>query len=121
MTDAIHHLVAAETYQALAPGEPYLPAAFAEHGFIHCTQDPASMAVVANLVFRDEPGTFLVLVIDPARVTSEVRFEPPSPPAAADSPLAGVLFPHIYGPLNRDAIISVRAAVRAPDGRFLRT
>ncbi|MCL5995696.1 MAG: DUF952 domain-containing protein [Chloroflexi bacterium] len=27
-------------------------------------------------------------------------------------------FPHIYGPLNRDAIVEIRRVVRAPDGTF---
>ena len=48
-----------------------------------------------------------------------VRLEAPVPPAALGSPLAGVLFPHIYGPLHREAIVAVRPAQRAPDGRFL--
>ncbi len=60
-----------------------------------------------------------VLAIDPERVTSEVRYEAPAPPAPPDSPLAGVMFPHIYGPLNRDAIVEVRSAMRSADGTFL--
>lgn len=30
-----------------------------------------------------------------------------------------VLFPHIYGPLNRDAIVEIRTAKRAGDGTFI--
>lgn len=111
----IHHLVAAGDYQA---GEPYLPRQFAQDGFIHCTSEPEVLLYVANAFYREAPGEFLVLVIDPARVTAEVRFEPPVP-APEGGPLAGVMFPHIYGPLNPEAVVAVRPAQRGPDGRFL--
>lgn len=46
-------------------------------------------------------------------------------PAKADTPTtpvapSGPLFPHIYGPLNRDAIVDIRRVVRASDGAFMR-
>ena len=115
----IHHLVPAADWAALAPGQPYLPAAYASDGFIHCTTQPAVLLEVANRFYQGSAGQYLVLDIDPELVTAEVRLEAPVPPALPGSPLAGVLFPHIYGPLNREAIVAVRAAQRAPDGRFL--
>lgn len=43
--------------------------------------------------------------------------ESPTPPTTptADAPL----FPHIYGPLNRDAIMGIRRVVRGADGAFI--
>ncbi len=117
--DLIHHLVPTAEFQAVPPGQPYLSAAFPADGFIHCTEALPVLLEVANRFYRDQPGAFVVLDIDPARLTAPVRFEAPVPPAPAGSPLAGVLFPHIYGPLNPEAIVSVRPATRAPDGRFL--
>jgi uncharacterized protein (DUF952 family) len=76
------------------------------------------MLQVANAFCRDAPGDFVVVAIDPARLTSELRYEAPSPPAT-DGPLAEHLFPHIYGPLNPEAVVAVRPARRAPDGTFL--
>jgi uncharacterized protein (DUF952 family) len=115
----IHHLVPAAEWAALPPTQPYLPAAYAADGFIHCTTLPAVLLEVANRFYQDAAGPFLVLDIDPARLTSELRYEAPLPPAPAGSPLAGVQFPHIYGPLNREAVVAVRPAQRAPDGRFM--
>jgi uncharacterized protein (DUF952 family) len=31
----------------------------------------------------------------------------------------GRLFPHIYGPLNAEAVVAVRLAQRAADGTFI--
>src|SRR5215212_3993661 len=119
MSELIHHLTSADYYRALPPEAPYLPPDFALDGFIHCTQDPAVLVHVANIFMKSVPGEVVVLVIDPERVTSELRLEAPSPAAPPDSPLAGVMFPHIYGPLNRDAIVEVRSVMRSADGTFL--
>lgn len=114
----ILHLVAADDYRAVPAGASYLPRQFAADGFIHCTVEPEVLLHIANAFYRDVSGEFLVLVIDPARLTAELRYEPPLP-APADGLLLGRLFPHIYGPLNLEAVVTVRAAQRAPDGTFL--
>ena len=114
----VHHLVPAAEYRARPAGEPYLPSRFHEDGFIHCTIGPEILLHIANQFFRATPGEFLVLVIAPARLTSELKYEPPSP-LPAGGPLVGRLFPHIYGPLNPEAVVGVRQAVRAEDGTFI--
>jgi hypothetical protein len=116
----ILHLVSAAEFHGQLAREPYRPAGFDQDGFIHCTQEPDVLLHIANAFFREAPGDFLVLVIDSTRVTAPVRFEPPVPPPPdPNAPLARHLFPHIYGPLNRDAIVAVRRAQRAADGTFL--
>jgi uncharacterized protein (DUF952 family) len=111
--------VPAADFETAPAAEPYLPASYAVDGFIHCTLEAAVLLEVANIFYRQVTGDFLVLDIDPARLRAELRFEEPVPPAPPGSPLQGVRFPHIYGPLNRDAIVAVRTAVRAPVGRFI--
>jgi len=62
----------------------------------------------------------LILVIDPRKVSAEVKYEPPAHPEPdPDSPLNSILFPHIYGALNLDAVVEVRFAKRIDDGTFL--
>lgn len=144
----ILHLVAQVDWDAKPSDQPYLPDAYAKDGFIHCTQGDALMLQAANRFYKDTAGEFLVLEIDESKVKAGIKWEAPSSPAAAPptpTPLAGAgamppeaqaefglaaakdslppqpqgaLFPHIYGPLNRDAIIAIRCLTRAADGAF---
>lgn len=141
----ILHLISQQAWSQLAPGQPYAPESLQTEGFIHCTAGDALLIEVANTVYRSQAGEFLVLDIDETKLTAEVRWEAPAhpaaiaaestggapvpPEAAAEYGLPGtaaasepaqtpVTFPHIYGPLNRDAIVGVRRAVRNADGAF---
>jgi len=81
----------------------------AEEGFIHASQ-ASQVTRTANKFYRDVPGELLVLVIDPDLLRAEVRYE--------DVPGAELPFPHIYGPLNTDAVVEVRPLTAGPDGAF---
>jgi hypothetical protein len=96
-----------------------LPANFAAEGFIHCTAGPEVLVQVANAYFASLDDDLLVLEIDPARLTAPLKFEPPaSPPGqpASAGHRAGILFPHIYGPLNPEAVVGQFALLRSDDG-----
>jgi uncharacterized protein (DUF952 family)/chaperonin cofactor prefoldin len=105
----IYHLTPADYFNSLPTDQPYRPREFDRDGFIHCTKDEERMLLVANTVYRRVPGDFVLLVIDERKVTSPVKYEN----------VGGILFPHIYGPLNRDAIVRVVAMGRREDGTFL--
>lgn len=62
-------------------------------GFIHCSTWE-QISGVMNRFYADETE-LLVLRIDPAKVTAEIRWE------TAD----GDEYPHLYGPLNVAAVI----------------
>jgi uncharacterized protein (DUF952 family) len=81
----------------------------AEEGFIHASQ-VSQVTRTANKFYRDVPGELLVLVIDPDLLHAEVRYE--------DVPGAELPFPHIYGPLNTDAVVEVLPLAAGPDGAF---
>jgi glutathione S-transferase len=81
----------------------------AEEGFIHASQ-ASQVTRTANKFYRDVPGELLVLVIDTGRLAAEVRYEP--------VPGAELPFPHIYGPLNVDAVVETRPLAPGPDGMF---
>ncbi len=85
-------------------------------GFIHCSRVD-QVASVADNFYRGQSGLVL-LVVDPGRLTSPLRWEP----AAEGSPPPGLgadaLFPHIYGPLNLDAVIQVLDFEPDANGEF---
>jgi uncharacterized protein (DUF952 family) len=110
--ELIYHLAPAERWRAWPADRPYLPAEYAADGFVHCTAGDALMLKVANRFYHDTAGDFVLLVLDPARLRSELRWEPSGDDLAT-------LFPHIYGPIDRAAVVEVRAVRRAADGTFI--
>ena len=90
-----------------ARDDVYRCASLVSEGFIHCSW-PEQVVATASRFFKGQRGLVL-LVIDAARVVPEIRCE-----AAAN----GEMFPHIYGPLNADAVIEVLAFDPGVDGSF---
>ena len=101
-----YHLVQREEVERAEA--TYLPAAYEEDGYIHTTRPRALIAEVANRYYRDDPRPYLLLTIDLDRVAVPWRYD-----AAGDD------YPHLYGPLDRDAIVALRPMPRATDGTFL--
>jgi len=110
----IFHLVIEGELTARTRDGLYLPARFEQDGFIHCTGDPESTLEVAESYFSEVREPVLALELALARIAARVVFEAPIPiPGAGKRHLReGLLFPHIYGPLNLDAVISRRVLVR---------
>jgi uncharacterized protein (DUF952 family) len=106
----IYHMVPVGDWVAARGGEWYEAASLASEGFIHCTVGERNLLGVAGRYYAGEPGDWLVLVIDPAQVRTEVRWE-----LQPD----GLAYPHIYGPLNVDAVTDVRRFPRDAGGGFL--
>lgn len=108
----IYHIATASDWaRAQAAGEyttSTLGRTLAEEGFIHCSA-AGQVAGVANMFYRGLPD-LVVLVIDVGRVLPEIRLEQ----------LAGSAepFPHIYGPLNVDAVVEARRFEPGSDGQF---
>jgi uncharacterized protein (DUF952 family) len=78
-------------------------------GYIHCSK-PDQLIRVANFIFRGRTDLVL-LCIDRPKVGPEIR----------DENLEGgdELFPHIYGPLNVDAVTAVLDFQPRADGTFV--
>jgi uncharacterized protein (DUF952 family) len=100
-----------------APDRPYAAASLATEGFIHCSPDERTALAVANALFVEVNGPLMVLLIDEDALDSAVRWEAPDgppPPGAAED----VLFPHIYGSVNRSAVVGMLEVRRGADGRW---
>lgn len=106
--DITFHLVPGEYYRDADASAPYVPATFAEEGFIHCTDGADNVAAVGNRYYRDDRRMYIALVIDKRSVQAQIRYEDEDR-----------IYPHIYGPLNRDAIVRVVPVLREADGTFL--
>lgn len=104
----IYHMLSRSVWEDQPLDRPYRGDTLDSEGFIHCTGAPDLLVEVANRFYRGEAGDFVVLYIDPARVAAEIKWE------AAD----GALFPHIYGPLNMDAVVDVTPFPRGEQGEF---
>jgi uncharacterized protein (DUF952 family) len=109
----IFHIATAADWEAAQAGGEYTRSSvgktLAQEGFIHASQ-ASQVAGTANRFYRDVPGELVLLVIDEERVAAEVRYE--------DVPGADLPFPHIYGPLNTDAVVAARPLAPGPDGSF---
>ena len=99
----IYHITtAAEWAQAQRDGQytkSTLDRTLAEEGFIHASQ-AAQVARVANAFYQGVPDLVL-LTIDTERVGSPIRYEL--------VPGQDLPYPHIYGPLNIDAVVEARS------------
>jgi len=51
----------------------YFPPTYAQDGFTHLTAEPALLMDVANHFYKQEPGEWIVLKLEAAKLTSEVR------------------------------------------------
>lgn len=121
----IYHLVPASYYHTQPQDRPYQPETFTEEGFIHCTAGTEMLTQVANRYFNTWMEELLVLEINPQNLAVPLKFEPPIPPAGqplnskmGSSPNHDVLFPHIYGPLNREAITRCFTMQRDETGQW---
>ena len=79
-----------------ANNKEYRTESLLTQGFIHCST-PNQVVEVANFLFKGR-NDLQILVIDASKVKNIIKYED-----AGD----GELYPHIYGALNIDAVISV--------------
>lgn len=101
------HMVPEAVWNGRDQPAPYVPAAFAEDGFVHCTDGDDGMVATANRFYRDDRRPFLVLTVDLDATGSAWRFDD-----------AQRRYPHIYGSIAPASVIGVRRMVRDADGAF---
>jgi len=104
----IYHIVREPQWQAATQTGGYRGDTLDTEGFIHCSSREQVLDT-ANRFFRGAPDLVL-LEIDEGLLRSPVRYEP----GGEES-----LFPHIYGPLNLDAVVRILPFPSQPDGTFV--
>jgi len=103
------HIVSAAEWQRARQAGSYEPTSLGSGDFVHCST-PEQIIRVANANFRGKSGLVL-LCINPKRLKAPVMYEN----------LEGgtSLFPHIYGPVNLEAVVEVLDFAPQQDGTFL--
>lgn len=93
--------------KAQAAGE-WCPPSLAEEGFVHASTDDQLL----NSANRHHAGAtdLLALLLAPERLKGELKWE-----ASRHHPDP---YPHVYGPLNLDAVAAVLPLKPGPDGAF---
>jgi uncharacterized protein (DUF952 family) len=91
----IYHIVLPEAWEAFDTGL-YFPQSLETEGFIHCSFAEQLDGVIKRY-YRDAKSV-VILEIETDRLMSRVVKEPST---------GSEIYPHIYGPINRDAIVSV--------------
>jgi uncharacterized protein (DUF952 family) len=104
----IVHICEREAWEVAQKNGEYRAASLDTVGYIHCSR-PEQLLDVANRFYREVPE-LLLLWIDPHKVKSEIRWE------AAD----GETYPHIYGPLDIEAVTIVTALIPDENGAYSR-
>lgn len=97
----LYHLVSQYSFDGQPVDEPYAPASLFEEGFIHLSATPQQVAWVAQRFYAAVPD-LVTLLIDEARLDAPLQWD--------ETPHGR--FPHLYGPLNRAAIVGIVPVMR---------
>ena len=93
----IYHITTQQEWNAAKPSGSYSATSLKDEGFIHCSED-RQIAGVLQRFFKGKIN-LLKLSIDTTKLKHQLIYE--WSPSIADT------FPHIYGPINTDAVIAV--------------
>lgn len=92
----IYHVVLSEVWEKAASKPFYEADSLESEGFIHCSYADQLEGVIER--YYSNAGALVILSIDPNKLTSTLVSEPSTNNES---------YPHIYGPINADAIVKV--------------
>jgi len=89
--------------------QPFITApSLMEEGFLHGSATVEQCLAVANRKYG-QVKRLVALVVDTGRLTAKLQY---------DKAKDGQLYPHIYGPLDREAVVATREVRRDASGKF---
>ena len=113
----IFHITPRTAWGEAQQNGDYRAESLAAEGFIHCSTISQVLPVAEN--FYKSHNGLVLLVIEPTLLSSDLIWEPPSggrpPPGVPE----GDPFPHIYGPINLDAVVKVVDLEKNADNKFI--
>lgn len=104
----ILHITTEKAWQTAVAAGKYRADSLESEGFIHCST-VEQVLLPANQMYAGQTDLIL-LTIDPAKLDAKLVYE--------DCYESGQTFPHIYGPLNLDAVTGFIEFPPNPDGTF---
>ncbi len=108
MHQFIYHITKKDEWNKARYLGAYMADSLASQGFIHCSTQ-LQVVRTANAYYSGQQDLVL-LKIEEERVKATIRYENPQGGTA--------MFPHIYGPLNIDAVQKYADFPPQPDGTF---
>ena len=79
-------------------------------GFLHCSTIGYFWRIV--WLFEEEQDEFVIVCIDEEKLESEVRYE--------DGDNCGRAYPHIYGLVNKSAVVDTLSFLRDESGKYVK-
>ena len=101
------HLVPQDVWTVADPATAYEAASLATEGFIHCTDGVSALGETFDRHYAADPRGFLAQTLDLDALDVPWRYD-----------VEGSPYPHIYGHIDRSAIVAISRVDRSADGRF---
>ncbi len=92
----IYHIVLPEIWEKFKDEKFYEAESLESEGFIHCSF-AEQLDGVLQRYYKDAPEV-LILTIETEKLMSEL---------VSESSTGGEIYPHIYGEINRDAVVEI--------------
>ena len=104
----IYHLIDQASWDSAKSTPEHRAESLASEGFIHCSEDHDQSLRVANRLYSGR-NDMLALAVDTQLLSSPLQREPSR---------SGDIYPHIYGPLNTNAVVKVHPLTLDTAGTF---
>jgi uncharacterized protein (DUF952 family) len=92
----IYHITTKNDWEAAQERGSYIAPSLATEGFIHCSEEQQVKGVLER--YYKGKTNLVKLVIDTSELQPQLKYEL--------APSVNQNFPHIYGPINLDAIVA---------------
>jgi uncharacterized protein (DUF952 family) len=112
----LFHIASRSQWEDARHREAYRAATLESEGFIHCSTIHQVLPV-ADALFRGRQDLVLLL-IDSSKVLAPLVYDAGAPVGGTSVGETSERYPHLYGPLNREAILDVYDLLPDAHGKF---